>query len=115
MNKSSNMPKRAFRNISARSNSHTTNWCIPISKFVYGCRFRMTYGRSVTKYYHATEKLCSIEIRVHLEKSVIKARHGPFSRHGHCNDLHVLRWKNEWSAMTLGRSPCENEWKVNAL
>ena len=41
--------------------------------------------------YHATEKLCSIEIRVHLEKSVIKARHGPLSRHGQCNDLSVLR------------------------
>ena len=61
--------------------------------------------------YHATEKRCSVETRVHLEKSVIKARHGPFSRHGQCNDLNALRWKNESSAMTLGRAACENEWK----
>ena len=67
--------------------------------------------------HHATEKRCSIDIetRLHLEKSVIKARHGPLSRHGQCNDLNALRCKNESSAMTLPRSSCENEWKVNGL
>ena len=41
--------------------------------------------------YHATEKPFSIEARLHLDKSEIKARHGPFSHHGQCNDLHALR------------------------
>ena len=41
--------------------------------------------------YHATEKLCSIETHVHLEKPVIKARHDPFSHHGQCNHIHALR------------------------
>ena len=46
-------------------------------------------------FYHATEKLCSIETRIHLEKSVIKAHHGALSHHGQYNDLNVLRCKNE--------------------
>ena len=60
-------------------------------------------------FYHATEKGCSMEARVHLEKFVIKARHEVSSRHGQCNDLNALHLKNESSEMTLGRSPCENE------
>ena len=44
--------------------------------------------------YHANGKLfhrdtCS------MEKSAIKAHHGPLRRHGQCNDLNVLCCKNE--------------------
>ena len=80
-------------------------------EFNYNCRQKIWRILPYINFIYATEKLhmlhrdtCSLS-NAH-GKVVIKARHGPFSRHGQCNDLNVLRWKKLMECNDR-RSPCK--------